>query len=388
MRTLAPATILLLLVSSLAIAQEERGEPEALSGRLQPVQATELRLEPKAYGGELTLKLLLAPGTAVKKGEVVAEASATDYEDALARARENVRLNEMGLQLMQEAAKGAQEGYKLQLERTQRAAQRAEQDLDYFLKVQKQQSIRNSELGLESFSHNIKDQEEELAQLEKLYQGNDLAKESQDIVLNRSRRRLANSKERFEMAKEEHKRFIEVGIVRREEDLRSARDSAALELARVSSSVASENVDMQSKLIRAERGLDDARKALADLEGDAVRLKLLAPHDGVVAAGAWNNNDGASQPARVGDRLGRGGVVATVVDTGKLSVTVNVQVGSRDKFQPGTQVNVKAGEVSATGVVKAIGFVVNKAGMVTAVIEVDNAAGALLTGQKVNVALP
>lgn len=190
------------------------------------------------------------------------------------------------------------------------------------------------------------------------------------------------------MAKEEHKRFIEVGIVRREEDLRSTRDSAALELARVSSSVASENVDMQAKLIRAERGLDDARKALADLEGDAVRLKLLAPQDGVVAAGAWNNNDGASQPARVGDRLGRGAVLATVVDTGKLSVTVNVQVGSRDKFQPGTQVNVKAGEVSATGVVKAIGFVVNKAGMVTAVIEVDNAAGALLTGQKVNVALP
>lgn len=388
MRTLAPAIVLLLLAGSLATAQEERGETDALSGRLQPARASELKLELKGYGGELTLKLLLAPGTAVKEGEVVAEASAPEYEDALARAQENVQLNEMGLQLLEEAARGAQEGYKLQLERTQRSAQRAEQDLDYFLKKQKKDSIRNSELGIESFDHSIKDQEEELAQLEKLYQGNDLAKESQDIVLNRSRRRLAVSKERFEMAKEEHKRLVEVGIVRREEDLRAARDAAALELARVSSSVARDNVDMQAKLIRSRRALEDARKALADLEADAARLKLTAPHDGFVAAGAWNNNDGASQPVRIGDRLSRGAVIATVVDTGKLSVTVNVQVGSRDKFKPGTQVSAKAGEVSAAGVVKAIGFVVNKAGMVTAVIEVDNAAGALLPGQKVNVALP
>ncbi|MCB9935706.1 MAG: HlyD family efflux transporter periplasmic adaptor subunit [Planctomycetes bacterium] len=388
MRKLAPALFLLLTFSSLAIAQEERGEAEALSGRLQPAQATELKLELKAYGGELTLKSMLAPGMTVKRGEVVAEVSAPEYEDAVMRARENVRLSEMALQLMQEAANSAQESYKLQLERTQRAAQRAEQDLEYFLKVQKQQTIRNSELGLESFDNNIKDQEEELAQLEKLYQGNDLAKESQDIVLNRSRRRLANSKERYEMVKEEHKRLLEVGIVRREEDLRAARDSAAFELARVSSSVTRDNVDLQSKLIRSQRGLEDARKALADLEADAGRFKLLAPHDGAVAAGAWNNNDGASQAVRVGDKLGRGAVLATVVDTGKLTVNVNVQPGSRDKFKAGTQVNVKAGETSAPGVVKAIGFVVNKAGMVTAVIEVDNSAGALLPGQKVNVALP
>lgn len=388
MRTLASAIILLLALGSLAVAQEERGEPEALSGRLQPARATELKLELKGYGGELTLKLLLAPGTAVKQGEVVAEASAPDYEDALARARENVQLNEMGLQLLEEAARGAQESYKQQLERTQRAAQRAEQDLDYFLKKQKKDSIRNSELGIESFDHNIKDQEEELAQLEKLYQGNDLAKESQDIVLNRSRRRLAVSKERFEMAKEDHKRLVEVGIVRREEDLRAARDAAALELARISSSVARDNVDMQAKLIRSRRALEDARKALSDLEADAARFKLSAPHDGIVAAGAWNNNDGASQPVRIGDKLARGAVLATVVDTGKLSVNVSVQVGSRDKFKSGTQVNVNAGDVSAAGVVKAIGFVVNKSGMVTAVIEIENADAGLLPGQKVNVALP
>ena len=389
MRKLFSASLLLLLVGGLALAQDP-GDSEALSGRLQPSQVTELKPELKGYFGELTLKMVLAPGMSAKKGDIVAELEATDYEDALSRAKENVDLSQAGVVSLTDALTHAEASYKLQLERTQRNAKRATEDLDYFLNQQKKDSIRNSELGLESFDNSIQDQEEELAQLEVLYKGNDLAKESQDIVLNRSKRRLKSTKERYEMAKEGHQRMLDVDLVRREEDLRANKAGADLELARVTSAGESGNVDLKSKLTRAQRGLTDAAKALADLEGDKARLKLTAPHDGVVVVGAWNGNDGANVSLKAGDKVGRGSVIATVVDTTRLQVSVNMKVDARTiQSVVGTELKITAseGEGSATGFVKAIGFIVNKGGMVTALIEVDNTSGSLLTGQKVGVAM-
>jgi multidrug resistance efflux pump len=389
MRNLAIAVALSLTVAGLTLAQEER-ETEALSGRLQPAQATELKLDLKAYGGEMTLKLLVAPGMSVKKGDIVAEVDAPDYEDTLARARENVVLNEMGVQAMQDAVANNEKSSKLQLEGAERNAKRTQEDLDHWFNRQRKDTIRDSELNLESFEFNIQDQEEELAQLEKLYQGNDLAKESQDIVLNRSKRRLKSSKERFEMAKDNHKRYVEVSIPRRDEDVRNSKAWADNELTRLKQEQTRGNLDLKSKLIRAERGLSDAKKYLADLEADKARFKLAAPHDGLVAAGAWGGNDGASQPVKIGDKVARGATLATVVNVSKLTVSVNVKVESRGKFAAGAnvKVTVSEGTETASGKVTSIGFVVNRSGMVTALVDVDNAGSKLLPGQKVGIALP
>ena len=390
MRKLASALVLLLVVSGLAVAQEGRGESEPLSGRLQPAQATELKLELEGYGGELRLKSLLAPGMSVKQGDTVAEFEAVEYAEALERAQENVDLSRAGVAHLQAALDHSNESFKLQHERAKRGAERTQQDLDHFLQRGKAESIRNSEMGIESREHSIQDQEEELAQLEKLYKGNDLAKESQDIVLNRSKRRLKQAKERYEMAKKDHDRHVNVILKRREQDLTAERDQAKLELQRLDGIAARGNTDLEGKLTRAKRGLSDAEKALAKLEGDKDRLKIVAPHDGTVAVGAWSGNDGASNPYKVGDEIKNRTTIATVVDVTKLHVDVNVRLDSRAKFQPGQAVKVNADEGGATasGKVTALGFVVNRSGMVTATIEVDNAEGTLLSGQKVGVALP
>ncbi|MCA8913512.1 MAG: HlyD family efflux transporter periplasmic adaptor subunit [Planctomycetes bacterium] len=384
MRNVATSLLLLLLAGGAVLAQDANEQP--LSGRVQPVQVTELRVDLEGYGGELKLKTLLAPGMAVKKGDVVAELEAPDYKDALDRARENVTLSEMTAKQLEDSLNYAEESYKQQLERAQRNADRAAQDYDYFVNKQRKETIRNSELGLESAENNITDQEEELKQLESLYKGNDLAKESQDIVLNRSKRRLKVSKERYGQAKEHHQRLVDVDLKRREEDMLANKESAALELASLKSESRAKNFDLSGKLTRVRRGLADAKKALADLEADAGRFKLVAPHDGLVAVGGWGGNDGAQQPFKVGDDVNRGQVLATIVDQTKLTLSVNVKLDAREKFAPGTQ--VKVGDAGMTGTVKAIGFIVNKGGMVTARVEIENPDGKLLPGQEVSIALP
>ena len=388
MRKLAPALLLLLITASLAVAQEER-EPEALSGRLTPGQVTELKVELKAYNGELRVESILAPGTAVKAGEQVAKLTAPDYELQLERARTNLKLAEWALRPIAEGRAHTERGFTQRHEAARRSAERAEQELKHFVDVDRARSIRNSELNLKSFEFNIADQKQELEQLKRLYKGNDLAEESQEIVLQRAYRRLEVSEERFKISQDEHQRYIDVHMKRRQEDLTAGRDAAALELERLNAEAERGASEYEARLIKATQAVADAAKHLTELEADAGRMSIKAPHDGHVAIGAWGGNDGVSAGIKAGDATSRGAVVASVVDTSKLKLSVNVKVNARAKFTPGTPVKINDAEngLASTGTVTGVGFVVSRSGMVAAHIEVDNSGGTLLPGLKVSVAL-
>jgi multidrug resistance efflux pump len=382
------AAALIACVAAQSLAQE-RQEDETQSGRLEAVAATELKLDLKNYNGELRLKSVVAPGTRVKAGDVVAQVDAAEYERWLARARENAQLAEQALAAAQDATDHHQVTLPLQVQRAQRDFERATEALDFFRRKDRDNRIRNSQMNLESFEFNIQDQEEELRQLEELYRGNDLAKESQDIVLNRSKRRLKQSKERFEMQKESHKRFVELEIPRIEQDMVAAVDGARAELDRLKRMQEKGNFELVNRLVRARQGLEDARKALADLESDAGGFVLKAPHDGHVLVGGAAGNNSVQAQLRAGDRLARGQALATVVDTTRLQVTFTLPARSRAQLAVGARVNLRVGaDAAGQARITAVGFVVDAKGRISATAEIANGDGALLVGTKVNVDLP
>ncbi len=361
---------------------------EAFSGRLEAGTSTELKVDLKGYAGELRLKSILAPGSRVKAGDVVATLDATDFDRWLARTRENAQLADQALQAAQDGMDQYNVVIPQQLQKTQRDFDRAAEALDFFRKKEKQNRIRNSEMGLESFQNSIEDQEEELAQLEKLYKGNDLAQESQDIVLNRSRRRLKQSKERFEMSKESHKRFVELDIPRQEQDLVAGVENARNELNRIKRMVDVGNFDVTNKLVRSRQGAEDAKRALADLEADAGAFTIKATHAGLVVVGGLGGNNSVSMGLKAGDKLQRGQAVAGVIDTSKLTVTMQFPAAARDKVVVGASVEAKAADgVVARGRVTAVGFVVDAKGRLSATVEVENTDGKLLVGLKVEIKL-
>lgn len=381
------AAALIACVAGASLAQE--GGDDSFTGRLEAAVSTELKVDLKNYNGDLRLKMVVAPGTKVNAGDVVAQLDATDFDRWLARARENAALADQALTAAQDGNDQYNVALPLQLQKAQRDFDRATESLDFFRKKDRQNRIRNSEMGIESFENNIEDQEEELRQLEALYKGNDLAKESQDIVLNRSKRRLKQSKERFEMTKESHKRFVELEIPRIEQDMVAAVDGTRNELERLKRLQEKGNFEVNNRLVRSRQGLEDARKALADLESDVGAFTLKAPHAGLVLVGGLGGNNSVSAGLKAGDRVARGQAVATVVDTSKLMVTFNVPVAQYDRATVGSTVEIKYGAaVTAQGRITARGFIVDAKGRVSATAEIANAEGKLLVGTKVEVKLP
>ncbi|MBK8206731.1 MAG: hypothetical protein IPK87_08020 [Planctomycetes bacterium] len=380
------AVLITLAVAGVSQAQDDG---KILSGKLEAAQATEIKVDLQVYSGELRLKWIATPGMAMKAGDKLAELEAPDYAEALERGREGLTAAELGLQAMKDAAKQYEDSFPEQVLAAQRRLERAREELQFFREIDRKQQVRGNEMNLEGSKFSIEDQEEELAQLEKLYKGNDLAKESQDIVLNRSKRRLAQSKERHKMAEDRHERWLKVDLPRREQDLESAVKGAELEMQRIETLKANGNADLKSKLMGAERRHKDAVQYLAKLEADAKALVLIAPHDGVMLAGGLAGNDGVAMPAKAGDKINRGLALVSVINTATLHVTVPVLAGARAKYQPGTKVAVKSDElaVNGSGTVKLIGMLVRD-GKVSARIEVDNAEGKFLPGAKVGISLP
>ena len=387
MRTLAVtalSVLTLLSVPNLLLVAQEAPAPKTHEGTLECVQATDLKVELKNYGGELRLKQLAAAGTFVRKGDLVAELDATDYERQMTRAAENVRAADWALELARAGLEHAKGTAPLALERARREAERAEEAQAFYLAKDKANRIRLREMDIESSQFNIQDQEEELAQLEKLYQGNDLAKESQDIVLNRSKRRLKQTKERFEMQKANFERFKSVELPRYEADLDAEVRSARLELARVQKAVEQGQLEAEIRFLRAGQGAEDARKARADLEADKAAFRVVAPHDGLVLAGGLEGN-GISGGPKVGDKVRAGQSLAGLVDTARLCVTVNVPAAERARFAPGAAVQVTSDDgIAVPGAVSALSPVVRR-GNVAVTVQLDNADGKLLLGLKVTV---
>lgn len=380
------ALFLCLIIGTLSVAQDApKASATTTDGRLEAALSTEVKAEMQAYGGEVRLKWIAAPGTLVKEGDNVAELEAPEISDAVDKAREALQAAEWSLQAVKDSAEQHEASFPEQYLAAQRRLERTQEEMAHFLETEKARQIRRAEMSLESQAHNIEDQKEELNQLKALYDMNNLAKESQDIVLNRSIRRLAQSEERYAMDQESHKRFLEVVMPRREEDMRSSLKSAELEMQRMETAKERGNIDLRARLIRAERGLVEARQQLEKLEKDAASLVLTAPHAGVFVAGG----DGISLPAKAGDKLARNAAIGAVVNTARLQTTVQVVPSMRAALQPDSEVPVRSEELGASGTAKIVlvGMLVRD-GKVAARLEIDNSAGNFLPGAKVSVTLP
>jgi hypothetical protein len=384
-RTL-PVFIALAVVAGLVIADDSAPATPSLSGTLSAPHHTELKLGLEAYSGEVRLTTLIAPGTIVAKDDVIVAYELVDADKALEDAEKSAMLANLALEHANESLRRHAQSLPHNLQKAERALERAEEALTHFREVERAQRIRNGEINLTATENSIQDQKEELDQLERLYQGNDLAKESQDIVLNRARRRLAVTEERHEMDKASHERMVEVILPRRDQDLEAAVVDARQELERLKHASEHGNHELINRQHRAEAAAKEANERLANLRKELTRSRVLAPHAGVLVLGTLGGNNGVAARHRTGDKVAADAVIATVVDSARLEITVQVSPGARGAFRPGTEVHVRNEELggSATGRVVALSGIVVE-GKLSVRIAVNNESGSLLPGASATV---
>ena len=289
---------------AVAARNAETGAPKQdsneLAGRFvpaEPMGAEELTLWPEAYKGELVLTGVVPQGSPVTAGQVLAELDPRAIDRELADAEFELRAAEVAHAGLVEKQTLEEEAGAAALARAHAGLERARTALEGFQTHERDFALRGDELARARERHWVEDQEDELEQLQMMYEADELTDATEDLVLKRTRRDLDLTRQRNALSEDQRTYTENYGRRKTRAEREEAVAKQTLELAHLerNQALAAETRDVARQ--RSARELEKKRAALARLQRDRERFTLRAPSAGVFLHGDPDDYRPGSVPA-------------------------------------------------------------------------------------------
>jgi len=297
-----------------------------LPGIFESEGMTEISFKAKS-ATSLTVGKAVEHGTTVAKGDTLITPKLDKFDKAL---KEKQHADLAGaLALRQAEAEFAQlkAATPLKLAAAARTAKRAQENLDYFKKNQKLTERATIE-AYQSAADRLAYIKEELRQLKKMYEADDLTEETEEIVLRRTKDAVRRSELAAQQAKVALDASLKTNLARKTTDMILATQAAvtANEDAKIMLPMALEKAALD--IAASRRARKKAVKALADLKADREAMTIKAPLAGVVYygkcdRGKWSSTTVAGKLVPNG-KLAADEVFMTIVDPKSLFVRVSI----------------------------------------------------------------
>jgi HlyD family secretion protein len=314
------------------------------TGVLEPVGAVEVMVDPKVWGAEWKVVEAREAGP-VSKGDLLVRFDEEKIGEAQDNAERDLTIARAALAARAEDVSRAETATKQGLERAEHENAVARKSLDQFRAVDRDLRVKESEHSLQGTRDYISDQEEELAQLRKMYKSDDVVEETEEIVMRRAVRALDRTKLWMTFSTTRHKELVEIELPREERNLVLAVDRTTLELERqraVSSpSLEQGRADFEKAKVALERQAEALKKLVADRE----RMRVVAPASGIAVTGScvrgkWSAVDETARNLMPGESIKPRQVLYTIVVAGKVSYKTSVPEASALDVKPGQAVDV------------------------------------------------
>jgi glycine cleavage system H lipoate-binding protein len=295
-----------------------------IEGIFEPPAVGEVRLMPKRWSQFVVVEAV-PHGARVGKGDVLVKVETDKLDEAITDLRIGGRLADLAHGLMERELAILEKSTPRQLEIARRARRIVDEDLKRYEEQERGLVEAATDMRLASAKFSRENAEEELAQLEKMYEQDDLTEETEAIVLKRARFQAEFARFMQRLAADGHDRAKGLDLPRYLERLRQAAEAAALDEERAEAGLP---VALDKMRLELEKSANDRRKArenLADLEADRRLLPVTAPIDGTVyygqfRQGKWLDSDDAAQALRPGGQLQALRSVITIIGPGRLAV--------------------------------------------------------------------
>ncbi|MFP4056769.1 MAG: HlyD family efflux transporter periplasmic adaptor subunit [Candidatus Brocadiia bacterium] len=316
-----------------------------LDGVLEAAEASEVIFQLQAWS-ELTVRRAVEHGAHVKKGEVVLTLDTEKIDAAIRDIEAAQALEAVGIELAEAQLAALQETVPLDLQAAQRAKRIAEQDLERYKEIDRPLAVRLARFQLQSAEHYLEYEKEELRQLEKMYQADDLTEETEEIILKRQRRAVERAAFRLELARHENDQTLNVELPRKDVAIEENARRRAIAWQKAQETLRDA---LRKKKLELEKLRNDHQKGaekLEKLKKDRQEMTVLAPADGIVyhgqcVRGTWS---GLGRDLPPGTGLKPNQVVMTVVRPRPLFVRAQVPEAKLEDVRPGIP-----GQVAPTG---------------------------------------
>jgi HlyD family secretion protein len=276
-----------------------------LSGVFEAQKTAEIVLRPEQWS-ELKVLDAVEHGATVQRGDLLVTLDLEKINKQVADQRANLRSKELDLALAEQQLKTLEAVTPMELAAAERTNREVQADLDYYLKTERPLNLKSADYMLKIAEFRKQYAEEELRQLQKMYEADELTEETEEIILKRSRFQAELSRFSYELSKIEHKRLLETELARRDEQIKESAKLTSLgwQKARVTLPAA---LKQQRILVEQQRvSQQRAQEKLDELLADREAMRVTAPIGGVVYYGQATRGKFSSADS-IADDLVRGG---------------------------------------------------------------------------------
>ncbi len=371
--------------------EDEKEDDGKLEGYTTAIDPLLVRVKPAVYAGAMKIDSVAAHGSRVSAGQSVLTLDRTEIEDAIAGAATDLELARATQAKAEADIKLGTEGEALEMTKAVDSVADAEKAIQWFEKVDGPHQVKELELGLKQVADSVGDQTDELDQLRKMYQSEQLTNATADIVVKRAVRQLENLKTSQTMTLEQAEKSRQTDFINKREEVDRALSDAQHALAELKSAHELARVTRENALVKARLAYRQAERQLNDLEKDKQALTVTSPLEGTVLfgrleSGAWQDN--AADKLKPGESVEAGAVVMMVAPSGKIRITAKVSEANRSKWSAGQVVSIvptALPDVSLSGRFLEPPITPDASGMYEWPIELTGTDGRLVPGMSVKI---
>jgi len=323
-----------------------------LPGKFDAKESAEIVLRPEAW---TTLKVVRAVehGAQVHKGDTLLQLELDRIDEAIEDQKARVELATLGLKRAEERLKLLEVTTPLELAQAERSKRIIDEDYDRFLKVERPWMEKSSERDLKRAQWDLEYELEELRQLEKMYQADELTEETEEIILRRQRNAVADAEFFLERSKMQYEYSTKFRIPRLQESLSDQHKRSTAEYAYNKATLPIERTQAKIELAQTRSSLERETRRLKQLEADRAAMVVTSPMDGVVyygrlVRGNWTGLGTVSDRLRPGGTITPNEVIMTVVKPRPLRIWVNIPEQQVYRFSTGAEATVEVASLPKT----------------------------------------
>jgi len=304
-----------------------------------PADPELIRLDAKAWA-DFEILQIAEHGSRVEAGDTVLGFVTEEFDKKLHDAGEAVKARALAIAQAELEFNSLNETTPLKLESLRRAARNAKEENTYFTKVRRKAEEDVAAQRLLRSEQLLANQREELNQLTKMYEADDLTEETEEIILIRQRDAVASAEFALRMEMLNNERTLKVMLPREAESLAEAETNSAMALAKGEEELPRALEIKSAELAAAKTAAEREKTSLAELEADKALLEIKAPADGwfyhgPIENGRWSVGELAKVLIPGGKAPVKRPIATFIPATAKLGLVAFIEEGKARSLAAG-----------------------------------------------------
>lgn len=268
----------------------------ATNAIIEALESAPVKIKTKQWTA-LKVVEAVAQGKRVEKGQVLIRLDTEKIDDAIKDAALALHSAELSFDRATVELESLEVTTPLDLAAAEEKYRRTDEDMDRYLKTDRPYNFKSNDQYLENAMYSLLSTQEELNQLRKMYEEDDLTEETEEIILKRQIHSVKRAELSYESSKNRHEQILNSTYPRQLEDRKLSMQRSELDLKRSRHSLP---VALQLKKIDHRKqaiALEKSKRKLEELKSDKKLLTVRSPADGIVYYGAYNDGKwaGAAQ---------------------------------------------------------------------------------------------